>query len=125
MDNRLFEALDKAATALKAVTASTLTPDQLATSTSALQGIPVNDLIEEFTHDLPAEPEDPKAQEDRRRELDHIATELNKKVDAVNDELSRVKSMRGTLNLEALDPVIHAAQQVVRPMYNLSADLRG
>jgi hypothetical protein len=125
MDNKLFEALDQAATALKAVTASTLSADQLASSTSTLKAIPVNDLIDEFKHALPAESDDPKTQEEHRKELDRIATDLNKKVDAVNDELSRIKSMRSTLNLEALDPVIHAAQQVVRPLYNLSADLRG
>jgi hypothetical protein len=125
MGNKLFEALDQAAAALKVVTASTLSPDLLASSTATLKGIPVNDLIEEFTHALPAESDDPKVQDDRSKELDRLANDLNKKVDAVNDELTRIKSMRSTLNLEALDPVIHAAQHVVRPIYNLSANLRG
>ena len=125
MGNKLFEALDQAAAALKVVTASTLSPDLLASSTTTLKGIPVNDLIEEFTHALPAESDDPKVQDDRSKELDRLANDLNKKVDAVNDELTRIKSMRSTLNLEALDPVIHAAQHVVLPIYNLSANLRG
>ena len=125
MDNKLFEALEQATLALKAVTASSLSADQLASSTATLKSIPVNDLIEEFKHALPPASDDPGTKEVNQKELDHIATELNRKVDAVNDELSRIKSMRSTLNLEALDPVIHAAQQVVRPLYNLSADLRG
>lgn len=125
MSDTLFAALDRAANALKSVTASSLGPDALHAAEATLAGINVNDLVEEFMHDLPDAPEDQKGEHEHRKKLDGIADELNKKLDAVNDELKRIKSMRTTLNLEALDPVIHAAQKVVRPLFNLSADLRG
>jgi hypothetical protein len=125
MSDTLFAALDSAAAALRSVTASSLGPDTLHNAVSTLEAIPVNDLIDGFMESLPAPQDDHKLEEERKKKLDGIADELNKKLDAVNDELKRIKSMRSTLNLEALDPVIHAAQKVVRPLFNLSADLRG
>ena len=125
MTDTLFHALDRAAAALRSVTASSLGPDTLHAAEATLAGMDVNDLVEAFMHDLPDAPDDPKREDEQRRKLDAIADELNKKLDAVNDELKRIKSMRSTLNLEALDAVIHAAQKVVRPLFNLSADLRG
>ena len=125
MSDTLFLALDRAAEALRSVNPSSLGPDTLQAAEATLSGLPVNDLIEEFTHGLPAAPDDPKQEAQHRKRMDDIADELNKKLDSVNDELKRIKSMRSTLNLEALDPVIHAAQKLVRPLFNLSADLRG
>jgi len=124
MSDNLFSALDSATAALKSVTAATLGPDALHGAVSVLDGIPLNDLIDAFTRELPAPQDDHKLEAERRKKLDGIADELNRKLDAVNDELKRIKSMRSTLNLDALDPVIHAAQKVVRPLFNLSADLR-
>ncbi len=124
MQHRLFEFLDQAVSALKVVTPATIDHEHLSSSISILEGIPINELIEEFQQTLPVHADDEKGKHQLRKELDLIATELNKRLDGVNDELKRIKSIRQTLNLDALDPLIRSAQRIVRPLYNLSADWR-
>jgi hypothetical protein len=124
MQHRLFEFLDQAVSALKVVTPATIDHEHLSSSISILEGIPINELIEEFQQTLPVHADDEKGKQQLRKELDLNATELNKRLDGVNDELKRIKSIRQTLNLDALDPLIRSAQRIVRPLYNLSADWR-
>jgi septation ring formation regulator EzrA len=124
MQHRLFEFLDQAVSALKVVTPATIDHEHLSSSISILEGIPINELIEEFQQIIPVRADDEKGKQQLRKELDLNATELNKRLDGVNDELKRIKSIRQTLNLGALDPLIRSAQRIVRPLYNLSADWR-
>ena len=42
-----------------------------------------------------------------------------------NRELTRIKQMQEALNIPQLEELIHAAQQVIRPVYALTAGLNG
>jgi len=111
-------ALDKATTILKSLDGTTLTPDQLEKTISGLSQINMIDLIGH----KPAGT-DPGGKTDARQNQSS-ANELNKKADLFNDELDRIKRMRQTLNLEALDPVINAARKLIHPVYQYTADLQ-
>jgi hypothetical protein len=109
--------------ALAAVTPENLTPAQLDSSLSILQSTDVNDAIEDYWDRLPEKPENetelPAWESDNRRR----GKEFNHHLKLFNDELTRVKKMQDALHVPQLDTVIHAAQQVIRPLYNFSAQL--
>jgi hypothetical protein len=48
---------------------------------------------------------------------------INRELHLFNDELSRLKSLHNTLHLAALEPLIRAAQEIIRPLYLFTAQL--
>jgi hypothetical protein len=120
----LADAIEKAAAALKAITPSTLTPQQLEFSLRALKATDIHALIDEFNASLPAEPKDEDEKEAYKKMMQQKADELNKKIDPLKDALEEVKKLRGTLNLSALDDIIKAAQKIIRPLYNVTAAMQ-
>ncbi len=120
----LDDAIEKAAAALKAITPSTLTPQQLEFSLRALKETDIHTLIDEFNASLPAEPEDEDEKEAYKKMMQQKADELNKKIDPLKDALEEVKKLRSTLNLAALDDIIKAAQKIIRPLYNVTAAMQ-
>ena len=113
----------EATQALAAVRPDTLTADQLQSSKERLDAIDINEIIDGYWRTLPAKPEnegDLPAWEQQMRENGKV---INHDLHALNDELSRVKSIHQTLNLDALEPLIKSAQQIIRPLYNFTASL--
>jgi hypothetical protein len=51
------------------------------------------------------------------------ADSLNKEADHFLDELERIKRIRQTLNLEALDPIINEAKKIIHSLHGFTADL--
>ncbi len=116
--------IDQAADALKAITPQSLMPDLIATSESRLRELDTRGWVDAFVMTLPAKPSGEQEQEDYRIQMQLIADRLNKQTDILNHELSRIKTLRATLNLGRLDPLIEAARGIVRPLYTLSASLQ-
>ncbi len=111
-------ALLEATTILKALDGTSLTPDQLGKTISGLSKFDMVDLIE--NNGINASSGDKAG----RQQIHSFVNELNKSADLFNDELDRIKRMRNTLNLEALDPVISAARKLIHPVYQYTADLQ-
>ena len=49
---------------------------------------------------------------------------LNKEADGFLDELERIKRIRHTLNLEALDPLIKEARRIIHSIHGFTANLQ-
>lgn len=115
------EALNKATSVLKALNGTSLTADQLDSTVSQLNAVDIHELLAQ----IPAPPESGSDEVGTRNKFQQIANDLNKSADGFNDELERIKRMRNTLNLDALDPVIQAAKRIIQPVFNFTADLEG
>lgn len=111
--------------ALASVTPETLTPDRITSSMEKLKMIDVEQLIRQFHAGIPAKPEREEEAERWKEELQQLASALNRDLKGFNDELSRVKDLQQTLNLPALEPLIMAAQKIIRPLYNMTSSLNG
>ena len=113
------EALNNATSILKSLNGTSLTADHLDSTVRQLNAVNITELIGQ----IPVPPESGSDDISTRNRFQEIANNLNKSADNLNDELERVKRMRNTLNLEALDPVIQAAKRIIQPVFNFTADL--
>ena len=88
-----------------------------------LDAIEINEAIDIYWRELPGKPE----KEDELPEWEALmrekGKEINRELHLLNEELSRIKSLRNTLHLDALEPLIKSAQEIIRPMYNFTAAL--
>lgn len=109
--------------ALASITPQTLTPDRLAAAMATLDAQPIDEAIEAAGAMIPAPPtEDGDEPSGEAREaLQDRADALNKEAGRLKKELDRVKDMQETLRLPQLDALIHSAQRVLRPIYQLTA----
>lgn len=109
--------------ALAGITSKNLTPAQLDSSIATLRSFNVNETIDDYWQALPEKPE--KEQDIPAWENDNhaLGKALNHDLKLFNDELTRVKTIQAALNIPQLDHLIHAAQEVIRPLYNFSAQL--
>jgi translation initiation factor 2B subunit (eIF-2B alpha/beta/delta family) len=69
-------------------------------------------------------PEDELALEKFKESMKDQADSLNKEADHFLDELERIKKMRQTLNLEALDPIIKEARRIIHSIHGFTAGLQ-
>ncbi|WP_336517306.1 hypothetical protein [Pollutibacter soli] len=113
------EALNKATSILKSLNGNSLTADHLDSIVSQLDSVDVNELLGQ----IPEPPGTGLDDVETKNKFQQIANDLNKTADAFNDELERIKRMRSTLNLDALDPVIQSAKRIIQPVFNFTADL--
>jgi len=115
--------IEAATGALAGVTPGTLTSDQLNSSRQTLDAIDINEAIDVYWRELPEKPE----KEDELPEWEALmrgkGKEINRELHLFNEELSRIKSLRNTLHLDALEPLIKSAQEIIRPLYNFTAAL--
>ncbi len=109
--------------ALSEVTPENLTPARLDSSLSILQSFNVNNAIDDHWDSLPEKPEKENEIPAWENENHRIGKEVNHHLKLFNEELNRVKKMQAALNIPQLDTLIHAAQEVIRPLYNFSAQL--
>lgn len=113
------EALNKATSVLKLLNGSSLTADQLDSTISRLNAVDIHELLGQ----IPVPPDSGSNDSATKNKFQQIANDLNKSADGFNDELERIKRMRNTLNLDALDPVIQAAKRIIQPVFNFTADM--
>jgi hypothetical protein len=113
--DQLKMALDEATSILKKLTSSTLTADQLELTKNAISGLNIEGIIQNALRGR-HNPDEGHAIKS--------ANEINKKADGFNDELQRIKKIKNTLNLEALEPVIAAASHFIRPVFQFTAALQ-
>ena len=118
--NELLGAITKATAALQGITAATLTPAQLDSARATLDSIDISAILENYGGKLPEKSES----DEFKTEIEHEADQLNKKIDPLNDALEEVKKIRATLDLDALDPIIQSARNIVRKLYSFSASIQ-
>ena len=109
--------------ALADVKPDNLTVDQLKQSKETLDAIDINDVIDNYWRTLPAKPGNESELSDWERQMREKGKEINHDLHLFNDELSRIKSIQHTLDLNALEPLIKSAQQIIRPLYNFTSQL--
>jgi hypothetical protein len=109
--------------ALSGVTPENLTPSRLDSSLSILRSFNINDAIDDYWDKLPEKPENENEIPAWENENHRLGKEINHDLKLFNEELNRVKKMQAALNIPQLDTLIHAAQEVIRPLYDFSAQL--
>ncbi len=115
--------IQSATTALAELSPQTLTIDHINSSTQKLDAININDAIDEYWRSLPPKPEEENRLSEWEASMREKSKEINHDLHQFNEELKRVKSMKQTLSLDALEPLISAAQQIIRPLYDFTAEL--
>ena len=115
----LITLLERSTAILREVDASNLSADLLHKSKSELENLiaaQVNSIpnVKDNTGDESEETSD---------ETLKVADTINKKADVFNDELDRIKKIRATLNLDALDPLIDVSRQFIHRVYNYTSAL--
>jgi hypothetical protein len=109
--------------ALAELTPETLTNDQLHRSLDRLTSFRVNEAIDDYWDQLPEKPDHENEIPAWEKDMHQRAKVLNHELKLFNDELNRIKTMQAALKVPQLEPLIRAAQEVIRPLYNFSAQL--
>lgn len=120
----LTSIIEQSTRALVEITPQTLTPEHLSAAMTTLNTLPVAETIHAFEATLPPVPnKDEELEElaDTQGDLHEQKDQLNKKVSSLKQELNRIKEMQSALHIPQLDELIHSAQQVLRPIYDLTA----
>jgi hypothetical protein len=115
--------IDNCIQALSGVTPQNLTPGQMDSSLTVLKSIDLDDAISEYWESLPPKPESLQDQAAWEHLMHQKGNDLNHHLKLFNNELTRIKNMQAALNIPQLDTVIHAAQGVIRPLYDFSTRL--
>jgi hypothetical protein len=91
-----------------------------------LSNLKASDLgakIARYNVDMPSASKDDREFEKQKEEMRGKADLINKEADLFLDELERIKTMRHTLNLEALDPIIKEARTIIHSLHAFTAQL--
>jgi hypothetical protein len=91
-----------------------------------LSNLKASDLgakIARINVDMSAVTKDDRELEKQKEDMRGQADLINKEADLFLDELERVKKMRKTLNLEALDPIIKEARTIIHSLHAFTAQL--
>lgn len=92
-------------------------------SLALLRSFDLDAAITSYWEELPPKPESLQDQPAWENLMHQRGKELNHQLKLLNTELSRVKNMQAALHIPQLEELIHAAQAVIRPLYDLSARL--
>ena len=98
--------------------------DNLNNILTRLKSSDIDQKIAGYKLAMPSAPEDELALEKHKEFLKDQADSLNKEADHFLDELERIKTMRHTLNLEALDPIIKEARRIIHSIHGFTAGLQ-
>jgi hypothetical protein len=109
--------------ALAGVTPRTLTADHIKSARETLDGIDINDAIDRYWRTLPAKPDNEDLVPASEKEMREKGDEINHALHQLKHELDRIKSIKQTLSLDYLEPLIKSAQHIIRPLYNFTAQL--
>jgi hypothetical protein len=115
--------IDNCIQALSGVTPDNLTPIQMDSSLNVLRSVDLDEAISDYRENLPPRPESLQELAAWEHIMHQKGNDLNHHLKMLNTELTRIKTMQGALHIPQLDVLIHAAQDVIRPLYNFSAQL--
>jgi len=115
--------IEQCTSALAELTPETLTNEQLHRSIDRITAFRVNDAIDDYWDSLPERPDHENELPAWEKDMHQRAKLLNHDLRIFNDELNRIKNIQSALRVPQLEPLIHAAQEVIRPLYNFSAQL--
>lgn len=121
--NEVIAAIERATALLLKVTPSSLEAGFLNSIQAGLEQINIASLLKDMQQPEPQNDDSEEETENDSLGGLNLADSLNRKIHPLNEALDKVKKLRETLNLEALDGIIKAGQQVVRPLYNYTAGL--
>jgi hypothetical protein len=97
--------------------------DNLDNILAQLKGSDILNQLDQYKRSLPTVPDDEQALETYKETMNAQADDLNKEADHFLDELERIKTIRHTLNLEALDPIITEARKIIHSLHAFTAYL--
>ena len=97
--------------------------DNLDNILAQLKGSDILNQLDQYKRSLPTVPDDEQALETYKETMNTQADDLNKEADHFLDELERIKTIRHTLNLEALDPIITEARKIIHSLHAFTAQL--
>lgn len=92
-------------------------------SLKVLRSVDLDEAISDYWENLPPRPESLQEQAAWKHIMHQKGNDLNHHLKMLNTELTRIKNMQGALHIPQLDVMIHAAQDVIRPLYDFSARL--
>lgn len=121
----LFAEISEAIDLLRRVQPSTLESEPLRQTLEALRNSSVTASLEAYARNLPPEPEDDRDKERFRKDMAARADQVNHAAEGFLQELDRIKRMRQTLNLEALDPLIREARAIIHRVHDFTARIQG
>jgi hypothetical protein len=110
--------------ALSGLRSDSIVMDNLNEILSRLKASDVDKQMAGYALSLPSAPEEKQALEKHKDALRDQADLLNKEADRFLDELNRIKTIRQTLNLEALDPIISESRRIIHSIHGFSAGLQ-
>jgi hypothetical protein len=110
--------------ALAGLRSDNIVVDNLDRILAQLKASDMQHQMEQNKATLPSAPEEEKALEKHKERLKGQADVLNKEAGKFLDELERIKTMRHTLNLEALDPIIKEARKIIQAIHGFTAGLQ-
>lgn len=110
--------------ALAGLRPNSIVVDNLNGILNRLKTSDVDHKMAEYKSALPSSPEEERAIEKHREFMKEQADSLNKEADHFLDELERIKLMRNTLNLEALDPIVKEARRIIHAIHGFTAELQ-
>ncbi len=109
--------------ALASLRSDNIVIDNLHRILAQLKGSDLLNQLDQFKQSLQAVPDNEQALEAYKETMNAQADELNKEADHFLDELERIKTIRHTLNLEALDPIITEARKIIHSLHAFTAQL--
>ncbi len=88
-----------------------------------LESLDVNEAIDVYWRALPEKPENDQELPGWEELMHKKGKDINHELHLFNEELSRIKSLHNTLHVASLEPLIKAAQEIIRPLYDFTAQL--
>jgi hypothetical protein len=112
------------ANALAGLRSDNIVVDNLERILAQLKGSDILNQLDRYKRTMPPVPEDEQSFDTYKEAMKGQADALNKEADHFLDELERIKTMRHTLNLEALDPIISEARRVIHAIHGFTAGMQ-
>ena len=119
----IIEEIRKLTQSLAGLRSDNIVIDNLDSILSNLKASDLGSKIARYNVGLPSESTDDLELEKQKEEMRGEADLINKEADLFLDELERIKTMRQTLNLEALDPIIKEARTIIHSLHAFTAQL--
>ena len=119
----LIEEIRELTEALAGLRPDSIVVDNLNGILTRLKATDLDHKMAGFKLAQPSSPKDDQALEKHKAFMKDQADSLNKEADHFLDELERIKKIRQTLNLEALDPIIKEARKIIHSLHSFTADL--
>ena len=120
----LFEEIGKVTGLLRQVQPSTLESEPLRQVLEALRESSVSAALDVYSRSLPPEPDDAWEKDAYRKDMAARADQVNQAAEGFLQELERIKRIRQTLNLEALDPLVREARGIIHRVHDFTARIQ-